>query len=226
MPEPTLPTEPAAKHAARLEVRWLGRLAYEEALTLQESLLAARKAGDGRDHLLLLEHEPVYTLGRGAEEADLQGAPERLGVPVFRVGRGGGATYHGPGQLVAYPLLRLDHHGRDVHRYVRALETCVIATCGELGVEAYVRPGSTGVWAANAKIASIGIGVRRGVTCHGVAINVAMDVGPLEAIVPCREPGLRFTTIELIRGASPPLERVAEVFARNFAGVFGRRLGS
>jgi lipoate-protein ligase B len=221
MLEPTSPHSPTTEPGPLLHVRWLGRMGYEEALLLQESLLAAKMAGDTRDYLLLLEHEPVYTLGRGADENDLQGAPARLGVPVFRVGRGGGATYHGPGQLVAYPLLRLDHHGRDVHRYVRGLEACVIATCRELGIDASVRPGSTGVWAGNGKIASIGIGVRRGVTCHGVAINVATNLGHFEAIVPCREPGLRLTSIERLHGAAPPLEQVAGVFARCFARTFG-----
>jgi lipoate-protein ligase B len=190
-------------------------------LALQEALLAAVAAGERPDSLLLLEHEPVYTLGRGADEADLLGAPRRLGVPVFRVGRGGGVTFHGPGQLVGYPIVRLSGHGRDVHRYVRSLETSVVAACRALAVEAWLRPNSTGVWTANGKIASIGVGVRRGVAYHGVAINVATDLSYFEAIVPCREPGLRLTSIQVIRGCAPPIQRAAEVFAACFAEEFG-----
>src|SRR5499425_805928 len=148
-----------AETRARLRVRELGQVAYGEALALQEALVAARAAGESADDvLLLLEHPSVYTLGRGADAADLCGAPERLGVPVYRVGRGGGATFHGPGQLVGYPIVHLRAAGRDVHRYVRTLETALVDTCAEFGVVAEAPAGQTGVWAGGAKIASIGIG--------------------------------------------------------------------
>src|SRR5512139_1927872 len=124
-----------------LRVRFFPRMEYGRALALQESLLVAKIAGDPTDFLLLMEHDPVYTLGRGADERDLLGAPERLGVPVFRVGRGGGATFHGPGQLVGYPIVRLWPGCRDVHRYVRTLEQVLICTCSEFGVTATVHPG-------------------------------------------------------------------------------------
>ena len=211
-------TTPASR---TLAVRWLGRVEYGAALALQESLVAERLEGGGADHLLLLEHDPVYTLGRGADAADLQGAAARLQVPVFRVGRGGGATFHGPGQLVSYPIVRLTPTGRDVHRYVRALEQVLIATCARLGIAAAARPGITGVWVGNAKIASIGIAVRRGLAFHGTALNVATDLGFFDAIIPCRMGGLETTSAARLLGTTPPVEEVAEIFAGCFAAELG-----
>ena len=202
-----------------LAVRFIPRMEYGRALALQEALLAAKIAGDPTDSLLLMEHDPVYTLGRGADERDLLGAPERLGVPVFRVGRGGGATFHGPGQLVGYPIIRLWRSGRDVHRYVRTLERVLVDTCAELGVTATVRPGLTGVWVRDEKIASIGIGVRRGVTYHGVALNVSTELRYFEPIVPCRAPSLRVTTLARLLGRAPAVEQAATVFARRFTAA-------
>ena len=220
-------TQPAAAvandQAAKLEVRWLGRIEYAEALAVQESRLEAKLRGDAADHLLVLEHDPVYTLGRGADAADLRGAPERLGVPVHRVGRGGGATFHGPGQLVCYPIVRLTPSGRDVHRFVRALEATLVSTCARLGIDASVRSGQTGVWAGEAKIASIGIGVRRGISLHGTALNVATDLSFFDAIVPCRMEGLRTTSVEHLLGRAPSLEEVAAVFAACFVSELGYR---
>src|SRR5215813_11807758 len=151
-----------------LIVRDLGRCAYATALALQEQLVACKVAGAGDDYLLLLEHDPVYTLGRGADAVDLRGAPESLGVPAVRVGRGGGVTFHGPGQLVAYPIVTLTRGGRDVHRYVRRLESVIIDVCGQWGIGAQRRAGLTGVWVGDRKIASLGVGVRRWTTMHGV----------------------------------------------------------
>lgn len=205
----------------RLHVRQLGCVPYADALALQETLVAAHAAREVEDELLLLEHPPVYTLGRGADAADLQGAPQRLGVPVYRVGRGGGATFHGPGQLVAYPIVRLGAAGRDVHRYVRALEAALVATCERFGVQALAPPGQTGVWAAERKIASIGIGVRRGVAYHGIALNVATDLTYFAHIVPCRTSGLAVTSMAAILGAAPPLAAVGEVFAACLAERLG-----
>jgi lipoate-protein ligase B len=206
--------------ARGLTLRWLGRLPYGDALALQESLLGSVADGEHPEVLLTLEHEAVYTLGRGADESDLMGAPARLQVPVFRVGRGGGATFHGPGQLVAYPLIRLPH-GRDVHRYVRQLERSLIDTCARYGVAAATRPEVTGVWAAGAKIASIGVGVRRGVTYHGIALNLTTDLRYFEQIVPCRESGLRYTTLARLLGHEVGVDEVAGVFADCFAATFG-----
>jgi lipoate-protein ligase B len=212
------PVESGRDTPAIVAAGWLGRVPYDEALALQEALLAERIAG-GADRLLLLEHPHVYTLGRGADAADLRGAPERLGVPVFRVGRGGGATYHGPGQLVAYPIVRLRAAGRDVHGYVRALERALIATCAAYGVEARAPDGRTGVWVGDDKIASIGIGVRRGVAWHGVALNVAADLSYFGHIVACRGEGVRVTNLAAHAGANPALEDIAGTFAEALAAA-------
>lgn len=204
-----------------LHVRALGRVPYAESLALQESLVAAVAAGEVGEALLLLEHPPVYTLGRGADAADLCGAPARLGVSVYRVGRGGGATFHGPGQLVAYPIVRLRSAGRDVHHYVRTLEAALIATCARFGVTAVAPPGQTGVWACGRKIASIGIGVRRGVAYHGVALNVSTDLSYFAHIVPCRTSGLAVTSMAQLLSTAPSLAATGSVFAECFAREIG-----
>lgn len=201
-----------------------GRLEYGRALALQEELLQRKIDGEETDYLVLLEHEPVYTLGRGADAHDLGAAPELLGIPVFRVGRGGGATYHGPGQLVAYPIVRLFPHSCDVHRYVRSLEQTIVDTCAVFGVPAGVRAGLTGVWVGEEKLASIGIGVRRGVSYHGIALNVSTDTSPFERICACRLPELRVTSLARLRGAAPEMGEVARVFADRFARRFGLRV--
>jgi len=203
-----------------LEASWLGRVEYLRALALQEVLQARKIAGEATEYLLLLEHDPVYTLGRGADASDLRGAPERLGVAAHRIGRGGGATFHGPGQLVAYPIVRLATHGRDVHRYVRGLEKTLVDTCARLGVAASARAELTGVWVGDEKVASIGIGVRRGVTIHGVALNVRTELGYFAPIVPCRLPNLRVTSLERL-GCGESVRDVGDVFARAFSAVFG-----
>jgi len=210
---------PAA--TASLEVHRLGRLAYQRALALQEELVQAKIAGSPVDHLLLLEHEPVYTLGRGARVEDLLGADARLDVPVYRVGRGGGVTWHGPGQLVAYPILALAARGRDVHRYIRRLEAVLVATLARFGVAAGTRAGLTGVWVGERKIASIGVGVRRWVTMHGVALNVAPDLAYFRAIVPCAMPEVTMTSIERECGTAPAMAECEEIFVRCFREVFG-----
>jgi lipoyl(octanoyl) transferase len=211
----------AAGAARRVRVHWLGRVAYPAALRLQEKLVAEQIAGSDADDLLILEHDSTYTLGRGTDEADLLGAAEALGVPVYRVGRGGGVTYHGPGQLVAYPIVRLQHSTRGVHAYVRTLEQAACDTCRELGVGPHLRVGETGVWASGGKIASIGIGVRRGVAYHGLALNVATDLEFFAAVVPCRSPGLVLTTVQRELGWAPPLEDVGRIFARSLAARMG-----
>jgi len=213
----------ASPEPARLRVHHLGRLSYEEALHRQEEMVQQKLDGDPDDHLLLLEHDPVFTLGRGARAEDLLGADERLGVPVFRVGRGGGVTYHGPGQMVGYPILALSAHGRDVHRYVRQLEAALVETVEYYGIAAQTRPGLTGVWVEERKIASIGIGVRRWVSLHGVALNVAPDLAYFRAIVPCAMPEVTMTSLERELGTAPPLAEVEGVFERCFRRAFGCR---
>lgn len=203
-----------------LRVHRLGRIAYADALRRQEELVEAKLGGDESDDLLLLEHESVYTLGRGADEADLMGMPERLRIPVFRIGRGGGATFHGPGQMVAYPIVHL-RHGRDVHRYVRGLERALIQTCAVFGVAARIVDGQTGVWTDRGKIAAIGIGVRRGVTFHGVALNVDTDVDYFRQIVACRGEGTIIANLNDLRAAPVSVAAVADAFASSFAEEMG-----
>ncbi|HYD47892.1 MAG TPA: lipoyl(octanoyl) transferase LipB [Terriglobales bacterium] len=178
-----------------LVVRDIGLCPYDKALALQHELVERKLAGDRDDYLLLLEHPSVYTLGRGADDADLQQADRRLGIPAHRTGRGGGVTYHGPGQVIAYPILALQGTNRDVRGYVRRLEQVIIDACSALGVSAERIQGSPGVFAGGAKLASIGIGIRRWVTFHGLALNVSTDMSFFRAIVPCREPELRLTSL-------------------------------
>jgi lipoate-protein ligase B len=216
-------SEDRRRSRRELRVHHLGRVGYARALALQEEIVQRKlgAAGESEDHLLLLEHEPVYTLGRGARAEDLLGADARLDVPVFRVGRGGGATYHGPGQLVAYPILSLAAHGRDVHRYVRQLEQVIVGVLERYRIAAARRAGLTGVWVAERKIASIGIGVRRWVTWHGIALNVSPDLAYFRAIVPCAMPEVTMTSIARETGAAPPLAEVERAFADRFRAIFG-----
>lgn len=209
-----------------LVVRDLGLCAYPAALALQEEFVARKLATDNAaadtdDFLLLVEHEPVYTLGRGADADDLLGADQRLGIPVFRVSRGGGVTFHGPGQLVAYPILTLAHAGRDVHRYVRRLETVLIAVCAAFGIGAQRREGLTGAWVGDAKIASIGIGVRRWTTFHGIALNVSTDLRFFGDIVACRMPEVRMTSMAHELPQVPAMHAVRAAFVERFRSEFG-----
>jgi len=209
-----------ASKVMALIVRDLGRCPYADALALQEELLSRKIAGDESDYLLILEHEPVYTLGRGADAADLLGADVALGVPTFRIGRGGGVTFHGPGQLVAYPIITLAH-ARDVHRYVCALEEVLIRTCAAFNLAAQRRDGLTGVWVGTAKIASIGVGVRRWTTLHGVALNVSTDLRFFAQVVPCRMPEVRMTSMWQELGSPPAMADVQRAFVAAFRSVFG-----
>lgn len=171
--------------------------------------------------ILVLEHEPVYTLGRGADDADLLGAPARLGVPAYRTGRGGGVTYHGPGQVVVYPVVRLPGDGRNVARFIRSLEQAIVATCRRFAVAAHTLPGQTGVWTTGGKIGAIGIGVRRGVAFHGLALNVCNRIDHFESIVPCRAPGMAVTTLVREAGREIALGDVEEVLLAEVCGVLG-----
>lgn len=166
---------------APLEVVDLGRRAYLEAYALQERRLAARIRGDVPDALLLVEHDPVVTRGRRSPVGDTAGVP----FPVVDIGRGGEATYHGPGQLVAYPIVELPPGRRDLHRYLRDLEQVVIEALGTLGVEGRREEGKTGVWIGSLKVCSIGVAVRRWVTWHGLALNVTTDLSAFRSFAPC-----------------------------------------
>ena len=183
-----------------LATAWLGTVPYPGALALQDALVNARRYDQIGDTLLLLEHPHVFTLGRGADERFLINPPAE--VPIYRVSRGGEVTYHGPGQLVGYPILKLEGRDRDIHRYLRALEQVIIEALGELGIAAERRIGLTGVWIGLHKIASIGVGIRRWVTFHGFAVNVGPALQYFDTIVPCGIEGCRMTSIAELLGSS------------------------
>jgi lipoyl(octanoyl) transferase len=219
----------------------LGTVPYEEARELQRRLAARRQAGEVPDVLLLLEHPPVYTRGRRSLPEELpMGAEwyEAQGIEVLDTDRGGLVTYHGPGQLVAYPIVDLGPLGGDVHEFVRRMERAIIEALGASGVEATVYEGLTGVWTVGAppapprtaprspsaarKIASIGIHVSRGVTTHGLAINVNNDLQPFEWIVPCGIGGVAMTSVARELGAEQDLGAIATVLAARLAAVYER----
>ncbi len=193
---------------AALAARWLGRIGYAEALALQEEIVARKRADRSLpDELLLLEHEPVYTIGRTPDRSSLLGA-EHLPHPLFPINRGGQATYHGPGQLVGYPLLDLRGRRQDLHLYLRWIENALIELLARCGVTATTRPGLTGVWVAERKIASIGVGVRQWITMHGFALNVCGDLTPFDQIVPCGIAQVRMTSLEKESGRTLAVEDV------------------
>jgi lipoyl(octanoyl) transferase len=182
----------------------LGRRAYGEALELQRAVIRRRLAGElADDMLLLVEHDPVVTLGRGTRAGSLPLTPEELrgrGVQVFEVERGGDVTWHGPGQLVGYPILDLAGHRQDLHWYLRQLEGALIAALARLDVPAERNPGLTGVWTHGRKIASIGIHVKQWVTLHGFALNVSNDLSGFDLIVPCGIENVVMTSVARERG--------------------------
>ena len=187
-----------------LLVRRLGRVPYAEALALQEDLRAKLASGESGETILLLEHLDVITYGRAAKtenrletDTDLR----RLGYEVFCVNRGGDVTWHGPGQLVGYPLLDLQRHGADVHRYLRALEGVLITALADFGIDACRREGYAGVWLdERRKIASIGVGLRRWLTLHGFGLNVNCDLSRFDVIVPCGLSGVRMVSMASVLG--------------------------
>ena len=210
---------------------WLGRVPYAEAVEMQHAARAALKGGQGPERFLLLEHPHVYTLGRNASAEDVLAGPEQLaarGVEVAECDRGGQVTYHGPGQLVGYPVVNLSPDRRDIRRYVRDLQEVLIRTLAEYGVAA--RPGEEqafiGVWAGEAKIASIGVHLSRWITTHGFALNVSTDLSYFTGIIPCGLHQVSMTSIERLTGKAPPLPEIAAVCARHFGQVFQRELAA
>ncbi len=192
--------------ACPLNVRWLGRVEFAHALALQEGIVA-RKRNDAsmEDQLLLLEHEPVYTIGRTPDQSSLSATGRirrgELGAahlphPLFAINRGGQATYHGPGQLMGYPIIDLRRCGHDLHKYLRWLEQLLIEVLAEYGIAAMQRESLTGVWVEDRKIASIGVGVRHWITMHGFALNVCGDLSPFNHIVPCGIDNVAMTSME------------------------------
>jgi lipoyl(octanoyl) transferase len=188
-------SQSSALHAP-LDVRWLGRMNFADALQLQEKVVAQkRNEPNVADTILLLEHDPVYTIGRTPDQTSLRGA-SHLPHPFFQINRGGQATYHGPGQLIGYPIIDLRNHGQDLHKYLRWIEGLLIEFLGEFEIEARRREGLTGVWVQERKIASIGVGVRHWITMHGFALNVCGDLSPFNQITPCGISNVAMTSIE------------------------------
>lgn len=208
---------------------WLGRIPYGEAVELQHSVRQALRQGEGPERFLLLEHPHVYTLGRNAAGTDILAGADWLrarGVEVAECDRGGQATYHGPGQLVGYPIVNLSPDRRDIRRYVRDVQEVLVRTLAEYGIEA--RPGEEqafiGVWAGRSKIASIGIHLSRWITTHGFALNVSTDLSYFSGIIPCGLHQVEMTSIERLTGQAPALPEVAALCARHFGEIFGREL--
>jgi lipoyl(octanoyl) transferase len=201
-----------------LSIQWLGRVDFQQGLALQDRLVAERRAGAIRDQLLLLEHDPVYTIGRTPDQTSLRGTAH-LPHPVVQINRGGQATYHGPGQLVGYPILDLRNHGQDLHRYLRALEDLLIRVCAAFGVAARRREGLTGTWVADRKIASIGVGVRHWISMHGFALNVCGDLAPFEEITPCGIAGVAMTSLEKESRSAVSVQDAAGEVSRRFAEI-------
>jgi lipoyl(octanoyl) transferase len=215
---------------------WLGTVGYENAWTLQREVALARRSGElADDAVLLLEHPPVYTMGRQGEARHLgegSAALRRAGAEFVEVDRGGSVTFHGPGQLVAYPIVRLagvfpiprhPAHG-DVDRYLRALEAALIATAAVYGVGVTRRPPWTGVWAGDRKLGAIGVKLAGGVTSHGVALNVATDLAWFDRIIPCGIEGAGVASLESLGAGGHTPREVAPVLAGALATAFGRRL--
>jgi lipoyl(octanoyl) transferase len=207
-----------------LRVRWLGRMEFQRALALQEEIVLKKREDPAvEDQLLLLEHEPVYTIGRTPDRSSLS-APGRirrgevgaahLPYPLFVINRGGQATYHGPGQLMGYPIIDLGRCGHDLHKYLRWVEQSLIDLLAKYGIAAARRESLTGVWVGDRKIASIGVGVRHWITMHGFALNVCGDLSPFNHIVPCGINDVAMTSIEKETGTPVSVSRIAASLER------------
>jgi lipoyl(octanoyl) transferase len=220
-------TPPDAPSGTPITAWWLGRTAYRDAWDLQHRVVAARAAGLIGDQLLLLEHEPVLTLGRHSDRSHVLASPDELaarGIELIETERGGEVTYHGPGQLTAYPILKLADRGLLVRPLVRALEAALASTCADMGVEAGPKPGRPGCWCGDGtrKIGAIGVRVERGVSYHGIALNVTVRLSDFDLIDACGMPGLESTSIarELGQAVEPSIDsvaRAADAFAHDLA---------
>jgi lipoyl(octanoyl) transferase len=214
--------------ARELHVRRLGIVPYAEALDLQKRLVEERRAGSIPDQLLLLQHPPVITLGVKArnDRSHVLASPadlEEEGVEIFETGRGGDVTYHGPGQLVGYPILDLRPDRCDVHKYVRDLEEALIRAAAAFGVATGRIQGLTGVWAGPNKVAAIGVRISRWITSHGFAFNVATNLNHFDLIVPCGIADKGVTSLEILTGRRLTMDEVESAVVTSFAAVFGRR---
>jgi len=217
-----------SRAARQVQVRRLGTVPYAVALEHQAELVRDRREGRVPDTLLLLEHPHVITLGSASEPAHVladAAERERLGIELFETGRGGDVTYHGPGQLVAYPILDLKPDRQDLHAYLRDLEEVVIRSASSLGVRGSRVPGLTGVWAGVGKLAAIGVRVSSGwITSHGLAVNVQTDLAYFDTIVPCGLRDRRVTSLEAVLGRRVPMEEARTALVSAFADVFGAQL--
>jgi lipoyl(octanoyl) transferase len=234
-PDPNAPHRPAsdehpllAAHGGVLTVDRLGTVPYRPAWELQDELADQRRGRRIGDRLLLLEHFPVYTIGRGGDEANLLATPDRLreiGAELIRIDRGGDITFHGPGQIVAYPIVELADP-LDLRRYVRTLEEAVIGTTASFGVETGRLAGHPGIWVeGDRKIAAIGVRVKRGVTTHGLALNVNTDLRWFEEMIPCGIPDKGVTSLARELGAPVPMDAVEDELARQLTVHLGVRSG-
>ena len=196
-------------------------IGYENGLELQQDTVARILAEEQGETILLLEHEPVYTIGRQRDQSSLLQASS-TGIPVFETNRGGQATYHGPGQLVGYPILDLTSRGKDLHEHLRLIEEALINGCAEFGVTAGRREGMTGVWVEDRKLASIGVGVRKWVSMHGFAINITKEsLPPFLAITPCGLDGVSMTCLASEAGKDISTNEAVDVFGKAMEKVLG-----
>jgi lipoate-protein ligase B len=210
--------------AAPLVVEWRGRERYSATWARQLELHAQRRAGSVPDTLVLVEHEPVVTLGKQGDSANLvvsEAALAARGVDLHRVERGGDITYHGPGQLVGYPIISLSERGLSVRDLMRGLEECLIRTVAEYGISAGRIPGLTGVWQGEQKVAALGVAVKGGVSFHGFALNVCTDLSYFQLIVPCGITGKQVASISTLCGRSVSVDEVRPLAERHFRDVFG-----
>jgi len=202
------------------EWRWLGQVNFADALKMQEEIVARKREQRlAPDELLMLEHESVYTIGRTPDQTSLLD-PEKLPYPLFTINRGGQATYHGPGQLMGYPIVDLRRCGQDLHRYLRWLEQTLIEFLAGYEISATQREGLTGVWVDNRKIASIGVGVRHWITMHGFALNVCGDLSPFAHIVPCGISNVTMTSMAKEIGKPLEVVDVARQFEKRMRAKF------
>jgi len=194
-------------------------LSYEDGLQLQQEHVVRILSEEQKETILLLEHEPVYTIGRQRDQSSLR-SPAQLPYPVFETNRGGQATYHGPGQLVGYPILDLTKRNKDLHEHLRLIEEALIQGCAEFGVKASRREGMTGVWVEDRKLASIGVGVRKWVSMHGFAINITKEsLPPFLAITPCGLDGVSMTCLASEAGKDISVNEAVEVFGQSLVKV-------
>jgi lipoyl(octanoyl) transferase len=209
------------------EVRWLGTVSYSEGLSLQAEAVERLRSGAGAEQLFLLEHPNVFTLGRGADRAHILASTQSLEanlIEVHETGRGGDVTYHGPGQVVGYPIINLKPDRCDVHRYVRDIEEVLIRALRDFGIECGRIAGLTGVWVGDEKIAAIGVRIARWITSHGFALNVSTDLDYFRLIVPCGISDKGVTSMERVLGQKLDIQKVIWAIARHFGEIFNREI--